>query len=505
MLAQGGNAVDAAMAVSLTLGAVCPYYTGIGGGGFALVWLPGWDKPRCLDFREVAPSAATSDMYAGGASSVAGGTAVGVPGCIAGWSMLHKEFGRLPWKQVLNACAAICDQGFAVDPNYLRITTSKLDELQAFPELCRVFLVDNQPPPPNHWHYNPDLSRCYSLLAEEGPSLFYEGQYAERIVAAVQEGGGRLTMADLAAYKPVWRDTIDFTYRGRPVYTVGPPSAGGIQLAQMCAILEQFELEGAGSARDLHLLTEAMKVSFYERANWVADPAFCNVPVEWLLNKRRLKHWAEKLNDGAPLALPDEMATHIPAGGTASFTAATFDGGVVMATESVNLWWGSQLVPPGCGFPLNNVMDDFNCRPGEPDAFGLFSSEVNKVEPGKRPASSSTPTMVFENGKPLLAAGSAGGPRIATSVAHMLIHHLDYGMNAQQAVTQGRIHHQWKPDILLVEPQMPEDVRRELRRLGHVVEEEECRSHGCAATLSWDSQILAAGSDFRSYGATYGI
>ena len=507
MLAQGGNAVDAALAVSLGLGAVCPYYTGLGGGGFALLWMPGWDAPRCLDFREVAPASATPSMFLEGASSTAGGPAIGVPGCIAGWSLLHREFGRLPWEMILSACADICEQGFSIDSNYLRITTAKLEALQPFPELLRVFLGGQAALAPNDWLRNPDLARTYRLLAREGPSAFYEGPLAQRMVKSVQAQGGGLTLEDLAAYRPCWRPTISFPYRGKNVFSVGPPSAGGIQLGEMCALLDTLRLQAPGSAGDLHLLAEAMKISFYERANWIADPSFCHVPVEWLLDRERLGYWADKVCPGATLRLPDEMSTHIPVGrgGTASYLAATLDSGVVMATESLNLWWGSLVVPEGCGFPLNNVMDDFCCRPGQPDAFGLFSSEVNQVEPGKRPASSCTPILVFDQGRPVFAAGSAGGPRIATAVAQMLVNHFDYDLNAQQAVSAGRVHHQWKPDVLWVEPQLSGSVSAELEKFGHLVQTEECRSHGCAATLDWEASLLTAGADFRSGGAAHGV
>lgn len=474
VLQRGGNAIDAALAVSLALGLCCPQYTGIGGGGFALVWMPGWDCVRCLDYRETAPHLATRDMFVcptgvsqdcclnerGQVSSTVGGRAVGVPGHLAGWGLLHESFGHLPWREILLLVANQCQKGFEIDANYLRIANAKKKLFEKHPSLgVSAFLAAARP---GGHLCNFELANTYGLLAEKGWQAYYQGQLAERQVNACRASGGILQLSDLADYRPQWREPLRGNFRQYEIATCPKPSHGGQQLLDMLA--------GYQSLHHLSPVTEMSNITHLMRESFA----------------RRFQ------------------STKIGEGGTAAFSVSTFDRGVVAVTESVNLWWGSGVVPEQCGFLLNNVMDDFSCYPGQPDAFGLYSCEENAVGPGKRPDSSSCPTIVFERGRPILALGSAGGSRIPTAVFQMLIHLLQHGMNTQQAMTSTRIHHQWQPDFLWVEPQCPEELREKLSHLGHTIQQEECRSHACLTSLDWQAEFATAAGDFRSFGAATG-
>ena len=517
VLAEGGNAVDAAVTMSLTLGVVCPQYTGIGGGGFAMVCLPGMAKPRLFDFREVAPSSANPDMFGDSeVSSIRGGLAVGVPGTVAGMAQMLEEFGTISWERALAPGIAIAREGVEVYPNLRRVVLGRREHLKDFPEMSRIFLGPDSVAPGARLKLL-DLADTYERLAEHGPEDFYRGQIAEQIVSAINKNGGIFKLEDLANYKVVERDPVSATYKGREFVTVPPPSGGGIQLLQMLTILERFGLgpEQFASGDCYHLQAEAMRLSFADRSSWIADPAFFDVPVEAMLESSRLQELHSQIQLGRAMdlvATPPLSRTPAPqghslpgVGGTAAYATADKDGGFVVATESVNLWFGSMVIPPGTGILLNDVMDDFSRKPGTPDAFGLVSSRINQVEPGKRPASSSAPTLVFENGRPVAALASAGGPRIATTVLQLAINYFDHGLNVRQSMDAPRIHHQWLPNELVVESPIAREVRRRLEQVGHSVIVGPSRSH--AVALAWDAQesCYFGVGDFRSGGGAAGL
>lgn len=511
ILDKGGNAVDAAVALSFTLGVVCPNYSGIGGGGFMMIWRPGMDRPAVLDYRETAPNMAYTGMFAEKPhASTRGCMAAATPSLVAGLAEARDRYGRLPWAELLEPSIRIADEGFPVYPNLVRCIRSRLGVLGIYREAARLFLgPDGQGLRPGETFRFPDLAATYRRLAAEGPREFYEGETARRIVAEIRRGGGGLRARDLAKYRPLWREPVQRTYRGYEVFSIPPPSGGGIQILQMLALLEPFGLlpENAGSAATCHLQAEAMRISFAERAASMADPDFHHVPVEELLSADRLEQCRNLIDPRKATSVVDlpplEFAPPSPKS-TASYVVADSEGGWVVATESINLWFGSLVIPPGTGILLNDVMDDFSRVPGTPDAFGLVSSGTNRVEAGKRPASSSSPVMVFQGGRPLLATGSAGGPRIPTSVFQILVNVLDHGQNPQRALDFPRVHHQWLPDEIAVESSVPEDVRKALRRMGHRVVLGPDRSHGvCVMRAEGEDLFLAAG-DFRSGGAAAG-
>ena len=516
VLREGGNAVDAAVTLSLTLGVVCPHYTGIGGGGFALVWLPGMPEPRLLDYREVAPSRAHPDMFGDDElASIRGGLAVGVPGCIAGLSSLLEEFGTISLERALAPGIELARRGVATYPNLRRVVLGRQEHLACFPAAARLFLgEDGRGPQPGQRIIMNDLADTYQRLATHGPREFYEGETARKIIAGIQANGGLMTESDLASYKPLARQPLRGSYKGRDIWTVGPPSGGGIQLLQMLRMMEPFDLgpSDLGSSLAYHLQAEAMRLSFADRSIWVADPAFFQVPVEEMLAPARLdelhamicRERAMDLVEPPALTTGAKAGVNLPGdGGTAAFAAADSQGGFMVVTESVNLWFGSMLIPGGTGVVLNDVMDDFGRNPGTPDAFGLVSSRINQVEPGKRPASSSSPALFFQNGQPVAALASAGGPRIATTVFQMALNIFDHHLNIRQALDAPRVHHQWLPNELAVEWNIPQDVRQNLSQRGHKVVDGPSRSHAVGLMRDDEGTYYGAG-DIRSDGEAVG-
>lgn len=517
VLREGGNAVDAAVTLSLTLGVTCPYYTGIGGGGFVMVSLPGMDKPRLFDFRETAPRRAHPDMFEDSEEgALRGGLSVGIPGAVAGLSQLLEEFGTISWERALQPGIELGRQGIDVYPNLRRVILGRKRIIESFPELARLYLTDSgECPDPGGRLYQKELAATYERLARLGPEEFYKGETAERIVTSINDTGGLFEIGELSDYRVVEREPLMANYRGREFYTLSPPSGGGIQVLQMLKLLEPFELspEDFPSAACYHLQAEAMRLSFADRSSWIADPAYFDVPVAEMLDLERLaelhsglsRYRAMDLVETPPLERAKPVGdTSLGRGGTAAYGVGDSQGGFVLGTESVNLWFGSMVVPPGTGLVLNNVMDDFSRKPGTPDAFGLVSSRVNQVEPGKRPASSSSPVLVMKDGKPVAGLASAGGPRIPTTVLQLAVNLFDHGLNIRQAMDAPRIHHQWLPDELEVEREVAHDVRRRLEEMGHKVVEGPSRSHAVGFVWNEADQCYEGVGDFRSGGAGSG-
>lgn len=518
VLREGGNAVDAAVTLSLTLGVVCPQYTGIGGGGFALVCLPGMERPRLFDFRETAPGRSHPDMFGDDElTSIRGGLATGIPGTVAGMARLLEEFGTISWQRALAPGIELARAGVEVYPNLRRVVLGRQQHLEDFPEAAKIFLnPERDCITPGKKLYLPDLALTYERLAKHGPEDFYQGELAAKIVRSVQEHGGIFEAEDMANYRVVEREPVSAQYKGREYFTVCPPSGGGIQLLQMLRMLEPFDIgpEDFLTGDCYHLQAEAMRLSFADRSSWIADPAYFDVPVKAMLDESRLKELHSQIQRGRAMELvatpplqacPRPQGNNLPGvGGTAAYGAGDSQGGYMVATESVNLWFGSMVVPEGTGILLNDVMDDFSRKPGTPDAFGLVSSRINQVEPGKRPASSSAPTLVMEEGRPVAALASAGGPRIATTVLQMAVNYFDHGLNIRQAMDAPRIHHQWLPNELVVESGVARDVRQRLEDIGHKVVEGPSRSH--AAAFVWDDEekCYFGVGDFRAGGAASG-
>jgi len=470
MLDAGGNAVDAAVAAAFTMAVVGPYHSGLGGGGFAVLHLATEQKALAFDFREVAPKGASRDMYVRDGAFVPtlatdGALSVAVPGAVKGYLELQAKYGKLPRAKVLAPAIRAAKDGFLVTPKYVALATPREACLRSDAEAARLFLRPDAQgvpsvPPVGTVLKQPELARTLEALAKRGEAAFYRGAIAKAVVDTVQRGGGVLTLEDLSAYATRWRAPLEGTYRGHRLVTMPPPSAGGVLMLQVLGMMEQRGAQGP-SSRDvdaLHTFIEALRLSFVDRALYLGDPAFSEVPVEKLLSKpylaAQLARIDPKLATPSSTLRPKELAPPKaePAPGaknTTHISSIDKDGNAVALTTTINYGFGSCLVAKGTGVLLNDEMDDFAGRPGAPNAYGLVQGEANAVAPGKVPLSSMTPTLVFQKDAPdkvLLAIGSPGGSTIPTTVMQVISQVVDAKLDVVRAVGAGRLHHQWLPD-----------------------------------------------------------
>ena len=512
ILDAGGNAVDAAVATSLALSVVEPYSSGLGGGGFALVWSAADKGARALDFREVAPAAASRDMYlrAGAADtalSQTGGLAVGVPGLIRGLVMLHEGRGKLPWARVVEPAIRLARGGFVVTPLLrARIGASRLRMDAA---ARAVFMPGGSPPAVGDRLIQADLATTLQAVRDHGAAGFYEGPVAARIAEATQAAGGVLTAADLAAYEAKWRAPIHGDYRGATIWSMPPPSSGGVHLVQMLRFLAGFDLTAAGhgKAATVHPMIEAMKIAYADRSRLLGDPDFVDVPVARLTSDAYAASWRARFSPDRAL-LPSEVggvAVAPEPEHTTHFSVVDGEGNAVACTQTINLGFGSGVLATGTGVVLNDEMDDFSAAPGVPNAFGLVGNEANAVAPRKRPLSSMTPTIVTQDGAVRLVVGSPGGSRIITTVLQVVLNVLDHGMDVAAAVAAPRIHHQWSPPDVLAEPgALAPPVRARLEALGHKVVESNFGTNVQAIERDPKTGALRGASDPRGEGAPAG-
>ena len=503
ILAQGGNAVDASTAVALALAVTLPRAGNLGGGGFCLI-LDREGEVHALDFRETAPSALFREFYLDEKhSSRQGASAAGVPGTVAGLWEMHQKFGVLPWNQVVEPAERLAREGFPTSGWLNDGVTSSEDLLSAYPATRKIFLPDGKPPRVGSLFVQKDLAKTLERIARKGPDDFYRGETAELLAEGVQKAGGVITLDDLANYKAAWRKPVSGDFRGYKVWSMPPPSSGGIHLLQMLELTESLEMDPAmlDSALHLHRLAEAMRLAYCDRARYLGDPDFVDVPVDKLLSPEYLKERealipAEKAGDSEKLA-PDLFQSPAPESpDTTHFNVVDEDGMAVSFTYTLNFSYGSGFVSPGTGFLLNNEMDDFNAKPGEPNAYGLIGSAANDVEAGKRPLSSMTPTLVTKDKRFYAALGAPGGSRIINGVFQATLDLLGYGLNAQTAVTMPRIHHQWYPDVISYEFGISADTIDILESWGHKCEPIYAVAHVLAIVRDRDGH-LEAGLDPR--------
>ena len=480
ILAEGGNAVDAAVAVGFALAVTVPRAGNIGGGGFMLVHDVDAGETTAIDYRETAPQGATRDMYldaegnADSRLSKFGHKAVGVPGTVAGLYLAHQEFGQLPWRRVVQPAVDLARDGIIVTKDYSDQTTYYRERLCQQQTSCDYFMkAGGEPYQHGERLVQADLARTLELIAEQGASVFYEGEIADLIVAEMARGGGLVDKASLAAYKPVVRPALRGSYRGYEIATM-PPSSGGVHVLQILNILERFPVAemGAGSADSVHLLAESMRLAFADRSQHLGDPDFYPVPIDWLASKEYASKLADSIDmqrarpssEVAPGVAPPRESLE-----TTHYSVIDADGNVVSNTYTLNLSYGSGIAVAGAGFLLNDEMDDFAAKPGVPNAFGLIGGEANAVEPGKRPLSSMTPVIVLDDGEPWFATGSPGGSRIITTTLQMIVNIIDHGMNIADAANQPRMHHQWLPDTLILERGYGPDTISLLEAKGHTI------------------------------------
>jgi gamma-glutamyltranspeptidase/glutathione hydrolase len=483
-LKAGGNAVDAAIACALTLGVVDGHNSGIGGGCFLTLRLAD-GRLVTLDGRETAPAAATRDMFlrdgkADSKLSQDGALAVGVPGELATLAYASTNFGRLPLRQLLEAAAKVAEDGFALNRHYASRLRETRVELAAVPEAMTIFLKpDASPFAPGDVLRQPDLAKSYRALAAEGPAWFYRGIFAEKTAAWMKSSGGIVTAADFARYEVVPREPVRGTYRGYEIVSFPPPSSGGVHVLQILNLLEGFDLRAMGdtSADFVHVVAEAMKLAFADRAKWLGDPDFTKVP-RGLLAKDYAATLAKRIrrdrasvvaSAGTPPNAHSDVFARERNRHTTHFSTADAEGNWVACTASLNTSFGSKVVVPGTGILLNNHMDDFSAQPGVPNYFGLVGAEANAIAAGKRPLSSMSPTLVLKDGRPILSVGAAGGPTIISQTLLAILRTVDFGKPPREALAGARFHHQWRPDELHVEAAFGEAVLAELRQRGHQV------------------------------------
>ncbi|MEW6453175.1 MAG: gamma-glutamyltransferase [Pseudomonadota bacterium] len=479
VLERGGNAVDAAVAVGFAMAVTYPRAGNIGGGGFMLIHLAKDNKQIAIDYRETAPAATTRTTYldakgdADPRKSRDLGTAVGVPGTVAGLALAHRKYGSGKFRlaDLIAPAIVMARDGIPVEDDNADALPYAREKFVRWPASQKIFMRrDGNVLQPGDRFVQDDLARTLDLIARRGPRGFYEGRIAEQIAAAVQKAGGLMTAEDLKNYKPVEREVVRGTYRGYDIVSMPPPSAGGILLIQMLNMLEAYQLK-ANDPASLHLMIEAMKLAYADRAQFLGDPAETIAPITGLMSKRYAEERRALINPDKATP-PNEIRPGNPlpheGSNTTHYSVVDRFGNVVSNTYTLNDSYGNGLVAEGTGVLLNNELDDFSAKPDAPNAFGLTGlNEANAPGPNKRPLSSMTPTIVFKDGKPFIVTGSPGGSRIITVVLQVLVNVIDHKMSIADAVRTPRIHHQWMPDQVIIERGMPNAIVQALEARGH--------------------------------------
>ncbi|WP_290649365.1 gamma-glutamyltransferase [Aquisalimonas sp.] len=506
ILEQGGNAFDAAVAVTAALAVVEPYGSGIGGGGFWLLHRESDGHQSMVDGRETAPGRATRDMYLeeGGdvrdRDSLDGPLAAGIPGTPAGLVHITEEYGELGLAENLEPAIRYASDGFEVGKHYRRMIRFRLDALRDSPAAAEVFLDDGDVPEEGHTIVQTDLALTLRRLAEEGLDGFYRGEVAERLVEGTNEAGGIWSYEDLQEYAIVEREPVQGSYQGVRVTTAAPPSAGGIGLMTMLNILSQHELRNKPQAERIHLKVEAMRRAYRDRQVFLGDPDFVDIPQGRLTSMEHAETIAADLSPDRATASEDLPEPDMGGDNTTHFSIIDDAGNRVGATLSINYPFGSGFMPPGSGVLLNNEMDDFASQPGKPNAYGLVGGEANAIEPGKRPLSSMTPTFLESDGR-VAVIGTPGGSRIITQVLLGTISFVDR-LAPEQWVARPRFHHQYLPDRIEHEPgAISVETRRALTAKGHTVRSM-LRRYGDMQVTFWDRDEgrMDAASDPRGGG-----
>ncbi|PMZ92884.1 MULTISPECIES: gamma-glutamyltransferase [unclassified Pseudomonas] len=478
ILKKGGNAVDAAVATAFTLAVTYPEAGNIGGGGFMTLFVDG--KPYFLDYREVAPKAATKTMYLDDKGevienlSLVGVRAAGVPGTVMGLWEAHQKFGKLEWSELLTPAIGYAKNGFKIaqkqyqyrdDAQGLFKTATNFNDYFGSMKVGELFK-------------QPELAQTLERIADKGVSEFYQGKTADLLVAQMQADKGLISKDDLKDYKAVWRDPIAISWRGNVVYTAPPPSSGGVALAQLLGIKEDRAADFKGvehnSAKYIHLLAEIEKRVFADRADYLGDPAFTKVPVDQLVAKDYLAKRAAQVNPNA-ISATDQVKPGLEPHQTTHFSIVDKQGNAVSNTYTLNLDYGSGVVVKGAGFLLNDEMDDFSAKPGAANAFGVIGGDANAIAPGKRMLSSMSPSLVARDGKVVLVLGTPGGSRIFTSIFQVMNNLYDFGMPLEKAVAAQRVHHQLLPkDTIYFDSYAPlkGQVADDLKKMGYVLEDQ---------------------------------
>lgn len=526
IMRAGGNAVDAAVATGFALAVVHPAAGNLGGGGFMLVRMTD-GKTHFIDFREKAPAAATPNMYLDAQGDVSddawlGYRAIGVPGSVAGLVYAERNFGKLTLAQVIAPAIKLARDGYALTWEEAR--DMREDKyLGKYAESRHIFQRDGNFYKSDEVFKQPELARTLERIATD-PSDFYHGAMARELAASIQKGGGLITTDDLAHYEVKERVPVEGSYRGYQVISAPPPSSGGTVLLEILNILEGYDLTKTGnrSAESVHLMAEAFRRAFYDRAEFMGDPDFSKIPVAQLIDKRYAAAWRETIDPAHASTSKDlkrpaifseleQYAKEHPqplamreSPHTTHYSVVDSDGNAVAVTTTLNDWFGSRVTAEGLGFLLNDEMDDFAAKPGVPNSDGLIQSTANAIGPGKRPLSSMSPTIVLKDGKLFMVLGSPGSSRIITTVANAIIGVVDYGMNIQEAINAPRFHHQWMPDALRVEKSFSFDTAKLLEQMGHKVEWQGYWSDAECIAIDLKTNERLGASDGRNNGKAVG-
>ncbi|HSJ24628.1 MAG TPA: gamma-glutamyltransferase [Longimicrobiales bacterium] len=514
VMRDGGNAVDAAVAVAFALAVVYPEAGNIGGGGFMVTRMADGTS-AALDFREKAPLAAHRDMFLDDAgelteASVRGHLASGVPGAVMGLWEAHRRLGTRPWAELVAPAIRLAEDGFTVDQELAASLRNYANLLRQFEGSAELFLSGGEPPAAGSRWRNPDLGRVLRRIAEDGPAGFYEGETADLIVAEMRRGGGIITHEDLRRYRAEWRTPVEFSYRGHHIISMPPASSGGITLAIIGNILDGYPLDRLGWHTDvtLHLMAEAMRRAFADRNHYLGDPAFVEFPQATLTSGAYAARLRETIDrdratpstDVLPGMVEQPEPTH-----TTHFSVVDPHGNAVALTTTINGLYGSGVTIRGAGIVMNNEMDDFAAKPGSPNMFGLVQGEANAIEPEKRMLSAMTPTIVLDPaGDVLMVTGARGGPRIITAVFQVISNVLDHGMDVATAVRAPRVHHQHLPDALFHESSGMGATRiGQLEAMGHTIQSR--ATVGTAPTILRRGSVWTAAPDPRTGGSAGGF
>ena len=513
---EGGNAFDVAVAVGFTLAVVHPEAGNIGGGGFATIRQGKTGNIRVLDFRETAPTAASDTMFLGPDSAViadlstVGAKASGVPGTVAGLYALWEQYGTIPWEDLVGIAASLADTGFVVDSGLASSFARSKQLLSLYPSTSGIFVAGGATPQVGEKFVQKDLARTLYIIAANGSDGFYSGQVADSLVSTMSQYGGLITREDLAAYNPIWREPIHITFDSLDIYSPPSPSSGGIAVGQILKILEPYDFSSFSpdSPEYIRLFCEAARLAYADRSEYLGDPAFYPVPTQTLLDSAYLAQRRSLIvtDHAVPSEdiRPGNISVH-ESDQTTHFSVCDSNGNMVSLTYTLNTAYGNKLVVSGCGFLLNNEMDDFSIKPGVPNTYGLIGGEANKIEPGKRMLSSMSPTLVLKRGEPFMAVGSPGGSRIITTVAQAILNFTRFQLSPQQTVAQPRFHHQWVPDVLYLErDRFDINTRQSLIRFGYNIEESAPYCDLQLVIVDSD-QLFASASDPRNGGKAGGF
>ena len=515
VLGQGGNLIDAFVAASFAISVERPHSTGLGGGGFLLYFDKASNKVHSFDFREIAPHRSRSNMYLSKLGetqpllSQDGALAVATPGLVRGLWDIHQRFGKLPWKDCVAPAVKVAREGFPLYPQLQEALIDRKDVLWEDTEFRNTFFTkEGSVPLLGTIIYQENLAKTLEKIGREGANAFYEGEVASAIIKSIRDKGGIMTHKDLREYRMKERDPVTASYKGLKIFSMPPPSSGGIHVIQILKMLEKYDLKAMKpqSAEAVHLTANAMQRAFLDRAMYLGDPDFSEVPVKKLLDNKYLSEMSEKINTPAAIRADQLTPVKLPyeSSDTTHFSLADKEGNLVASTQTINGWFGSGVIAQGTGVILNNEMDDFAQKVGAQNLFGAVGGKFNLVEPKKRPLSSMSPTIITKDGAPFMALGSPSGTRIITCVAQTILNAVEFEMPLYEAVSATRVHQQWQPDLLKVEaPFLSSDVEEELKKKGHKISHE---SLGCSIqAIKRDGKSWTGVSDPRGEGLAQGL